>query len=98
VLLAQMGIALLPTLQILGIRMLKQRLLSGLMMGIGEAFWASFILLLPFCLISGFLLALFSGEVAPMELPGAPFFCGAILMCIALVLVWRVFQRFPEKG
>jgi spermidine synthase len=39
------------------------------MMGIGEAFWASFILLLPFCLISGFLLALYSGLASPRRGP-----------------------------
>jgi spermidine synthase len=60
-LLAQVGIALLPAAQIAGIRMTKQLLPVGLMVGIGEAFCASFVLLLPYCLLSGFLLAVFSG-------------------------------------
>ncbi len=60
-LLAQVGIALLPAAQIAGIRMTKQLLPAGLMLGIGEAFCASFVLLLPYCLLSGFLLAAFSG-------------------------------------
>jgi spermidine synthase len=60
-LLAQAGIALLPPAQIAGIRMTKQLLPVGVMVGVGEAFCASFLLLLPYCLLSGFLLAVFSG-------------------------------------
>jgi spermidine synthase len=60
-LLAQVGIALLPAAQIAGIRMTKQLLPVGLMVGIGEAFCASFVVLVPYCLLSGFLLAVFSG-------------------------------------
>jgi spermidine synthase len=58
---AQVGIALLPAAQIAGIRMTKQLLPVGVMVGVGEAFCASFLLLLPYCLLSGFLLAMFSG-------------------------------------
>ncbi len=61
VLCAQVGIAILPGIEIFGIRMVKRFLPPGLLVGIGEAFWASFALLLPFCLLSGFLLALFCG-------------------------------------
>ena len=58
---AQVGIALLPATQIAGVRMAKGLLTPGVMVGIGEAFWLSFAVLLPFCVLSGFMLAAFSG-------------------------------------
>jgi spermidine synthase len=58
---AQVGIGLLPAVQIAGVRMAKGLLTPGVMVGIGEAFWLSFAVLLPFCVLSGFLLVAFSG-------------------------------------
>jgi spermidine synthase len=57
---AQVIIAILPFLQISSIRMLRKLFVPGLMLGFQEAFFYSFILLLPYCVVSGFLLTLFS--------------------------------------
>ena len=57
---AQVIIAILPFLQISSIRMLRKLFVPGLMLGFQEAFFYSFILLLPYCIVSGFLLTLFS--------------------------------------
>ncbi len=56
----QVIIAILPFLQISAIRMLKRFFVPGLMLGLHEAFIYSFFILLPYCLVSGFLLTLFS--------------------------------------
>lgn len=61
---AQTAIGAVPAAQIAGIRLLRQQLPVGLTPGIGTAFVASFLVLLPFCLLSGFLLAWFSGLAA----------------------------------
>lgn len=66
---AQMAIALAPGLQIAGVRLLKQQFPAGLALGIGEAFVGSLAVLLPFCLVSGFLLAWFSGLVSERRGP-----------------------------
>ena len=59
--LCQIAIALLPPLQLAGIRHLKSLFTPGLMLGIDEAFLGSLVLLLPYCLTAGFLLTLFAG-------------------------------------
>ena len=51
----------LPLFLISAIRLLRKIYVSGLMLGLNEAFVYSFFLLLPFCLVSGFMLPLFSG-------------------------------------
>ena len=56
----QIAIALLPPIQIIIIRLLKQLVMPGFVLGIGNAFLASLILLIPYCLVSGFLLTLFA--------------------------------------
>jgi len=56
----QTAIALLPPLQVAGIRLLKAWLLPGLVLGLGEVFLVSALLLAPYCVASGFLLTLFS--------------------------------------
>lgn len=60
----QLGMAVLPALTVGGIRLLRQLLLPGLMVGIGDAFWASLVLLAPFCLVSGFLLTVLSAAAS----------------------------------
>ena len=47
----QLLIAILPFLQISGIRLLKKFFVPGLMLSLHEAFLYSFFLLLPFCLV-----------------------------------------------
>ena len=64
IVIAQVGVALLPLLQILAIRHLRLLFTTGSLVGIGEVFWASFLVLLPFCLVSGFLLTAFSGQAS----------------------------------
>lgn len=57
---SQLLIAILPLLHLLLIRSMRTRLfLPGEMIGLGEVFASSFLLLAPYCVISGFLLALF---------------------------------------
>jgi spermidine synthase len=63
-LLCQTAIALAPPVQVALIRLLKALVLPGLMLGIGEIFLASLVLLSPYCLVSGFLLTLFSAVVS----------------------------------
>ncbi|MBE9519842.1 MAG: 4Fe-4S binding protein [Proteobacteria bacterium] len=58
---SQVAIAILPLLQISGIRLLKKLFVPGLMLGLNETFLFSLLLLLPYCTLSGFLLTLFSG-------------------------------------
>lgn len=49
-------------------------------------------------LISTQLFAYFTGPEAPIELPGAPFFAGAVFFAVAFLLVVRAFRRNPETG
>ncbi len=44
------------------------------------------------------LFSYFTSERAPIELPGAPFFVGSVLLATALVIAVRVFKRFPEPN
>jgi len=60
----QIIIALIPPVQIIVIRLLKQLVSPGLILGIGNAFLASLILLIPYCLVSGFLLTLFASLIS----------------------------------
>jgi spermidine synthase len=57
----QVAIAVLPLLHISSIRLLKKFFVPGLMLGLNETFIFSLIALLPYCVISGFLLTLFAG-------------------------------------
>lgn len=50
----------------------------------------------PLIFTSG-LFAYFTSEAAPIELPGAPFFLGSLLMVGALVVCLRLFRRLPAK-
>ena len=43
------------------------------------------------------LFAFFTSERAPFELPGAPFFLGALCILLGVVLVTRTFRRFPPE-
>ncbi|WP_372721733.1 TCR/Tet family MFS transporter [Novipirellula sp.] len=38
----------------------------------------------------------FTGDSAPVEIPGAPFLAGAVLITISLVVAIQVFYRFPK--
>lgn len=42
------------------------------------------------------LFSYFTSEGAPFELPGAPLLVGSVLFLLALVIVIRVFQKFPS--
>jgi DHA1 family tetracycline resistance protein-like MFS transporter len=37
----------------------------------------------------------FTSETAPVEIPGAPFLVGGVLLILALLIIQRVFKRFP---
>jgi len=43
------------------------------------------------------LFSFFTSDAAPIELPGAPFLAGAVLMVIALVVMVRLFRRIPPS-
>jgi len=47
-------------------------------------------------LISTQLFSFFTGAEAPIELPGAPFFVGALFLALALAVVIRVFRKNPS--
>ena len=49
----------------------------------------------PLVFTSG-LFSYFTSAEAPFQMPGAPFFLGAVLWSGALMVVMRVFKRFPE--
>jgi MFS transporter, DHA1 family, tetracycline resistance protein len=49
-------------------------------------------------LVSSNLLALFTGGHGPVELPGAPFFAGALFLAVGLCLLLRLFRRNPSLG
>ena len=50
----------------------------------------------PLVITAG-LFSYFTSERALFSLPGAPFFTGSILIFTALIVIHRVFRRFPEK-
>ena len=56
----QLLIGVLPTFQVLTLRFYRSVVMPGLMLGLGETFGVSFVVLLPYCLVSGFLLAFLS--------------------------------------
>lgn len=99
---AQGGIAVAPPVQLWGIRFIKQIYPPGLMLGMGEAFLSSFVILLPFCLLSGFLLTFFSGlassrrddrqigEVYVMDTLGS--IAGGLLFSLWLIHFFTPFQ------
>ncbi len=64
IVLAQAACAILPLVQIAALRRLRTFFPPGLLLGVGDAFLASLLLLLPFCLLSGFLLAAYSGPAS----------------------------------
>jgi spermidine synthase len=100
--LLQAAVALLPFLQISAIRLLKKFIVPGLMLGLHQAFLASFVLLLPYCLVSGFLLPLFSslggkekdaaqiGEIYVLDVIGD--IAGGLLFSFLLVYFLSPFQ------
>ncbi len=98
----QVAIALLPFLQVSAIRLLKQFVVPGLMLGLHETFLSSFFLLLPYCLVSGFLLTLFSslggnqkdaiqiGNIYVLDVTGD--ILGGLLFSFLLVYILSPFQ------
>jgi spermidine synthase len=100
--LLQATVAILPILQISAIRLLKKFAVPGLMLGLHQAFLASFFLLLPYCLVSGFLLPLFSslggeekdaaqiGEIYVLDVIGD--IAGGLLFSFLLVYFLSPFQ------
>ena len=98
----QVAVALLPFLQVSAIRLLKQFIVPGLMLGLHETFLASFFLLLPYCLVSGFLLTLFSslggeqkdavqiGNIYVLDVTGD--ILGGLLFSFLLVYLFSPFQ------
>lgn len=53
-------------------------------------------ILAPLTFVSG-LFAFFSSERAPVELPGAPFFLGSLLLLVAFIVLLRLFRRIPPR-
>lgn len=51
----------------------------------------------PLLFTSG-LLGYFTSEKAPFEFPGAPFVFGSLLLAIAVIVLARVFIKFPASG
>ncbi len=49
-------------------------------------------------LFTSVLFSYFTSDHAAFQLPGAPFLAGAVLRTIALVIIFRVFARFPLSG
>lgn len=47
-------------------------------------------------LVSGGLFGMFTGERSIVELPGMPFFAGAVFLVVALALVMRTLRRNPD--
>ena len=98
----QLAVAILPFLQVSAIRLLKQFVVPGLMLGLHETFLASFFILLPYCLISGFLLTLFSslggdrkdafqiGDIYVLDVTGD--ILGGLLFSFLLVYLLSPFQ------
>ncbi len=50
----------------------------------------------PLIFTSG-LFSYFTSRAAPIELPGAPFFLGAVLFLLSLLVTRRVFRRLPPR-
>ncbi len=95
-------IAFLPVLHVAEVRLLERVFPPGVMLGLGPVFWSGFIVLAPFCLISGFLLPLYARVLGPwreMDRPGAVYFldaigsvAGGLLFSLALVRWLNPFQ------
>jgi DHA1 family tetracycline resistance protein-like MFS transporter len=51
----------------------------------------------PLIFASG-LFSYFTSSQAPFELPGAPFFLGALFNLISLLIIFYVFQKFPPQS
>jgi MFS transporter, DHA1 family, tetracycline resistance protein len=51
----------------------------------------------PLIFVSG-LFSTFTGPNAPFNLPGAPFFLGALFNLISVIIVASVFRKFPAQG
>jgi len=50
----------------------------------------------PLLFTSG-LFSYFTSQNAPIVLPGIPFFVGGLLNIVALIIIYRLFKRIPEK-
>ena len=46
-------------------------------------------------LFNTLLFSYFISDEAPVQVPGAPFFVGVVLLIISLVIALRVFRKFP---
>ena len=46
-------------------------------------------------IFTGGLFSFFTSEAAPIHLPGAPFFLGALLFGLSLLVLIRLFRRLP---
>jgi spermidine synthase len=104
----QLGVATIPIVQVIAIRHLKAFLVQGTILGISEVFWASIILLLPYCLLTGFMLPFVTGAIpgfvrdessAPSEIiskvyiaDSIGFIIGGALFSLVLVFVLTTFQ------
>ena len=99
---AQVAIAILPLLHISAIRLLKKLYVPGLMLGLNETLLFSLLVLLPYCMVSGFLLTLFSGlggslrneqqigEVYVLDVTGD--IIGGLLFSFCLIYFFSPFQ------
>jgi len=99
----QIMIAFLPFLHIIFIRTLRNTIFPmGTLISITQIFISSFILLLPYCIISGFLLTLFCVILSPKQSPnsiGKVYFIdsigdilGGLLFSFILIFILNPFQ------
>ena len=48
-------------------------------------------------LFNTFLFSYFISDEAPVQLPGAPFYVGFVLLLVSIAIAFHVFRRFPQK-
>jgi DHA1 family tetracycline resistance protein-like MFS transporter len=49
-------------------------------------------------LFNTLLFSYFISDEAPVQVPGAPFFVGFVLLLVSIVIAFRVFRKFPDTA